>query len=271
MDVPATTGSVPSSPDRFWNLYSRYYDCVFQLMPYRKLLWDVYQALELRPGMRVLDAGCGTGNFEVFIAEKNPPSIRVDAVDFSPAMLAVASGKCSALGNVSFHHADLSAALPFEDETFDRILSINVLYALPDLDATMREFLRVLKPEGQMVLTSPAPEFSATPLLADHLRRIGNIWGFKRKAVAVLDTLTTSATSGVCSAVLNYLVINRREFEGRYRSLGPLEVRDFLERHEPGGVAEFGISRAMADQNVLATATKMSASARERPAGVSAT
>ena len=60
-------------------------------MPYRKLLWDAFEALELEPGMRVLDAGCGTGNFEHFLAEKNHPPIQIDAVDFSAEMLARAA------------------------------------------------------------------------------------------------------------------------------------------------------------------------------------
>ena len=53
------------------------------LMPYRKLLWDAFEALELEPGMRVLDAGCGTGNLEHFISDKNHPRVTIDAVDFS--------------------------------------------------------------------------------------------------------------------------------------------------------------------------------------------
>ena len=47
--------------------------------------------------MRVLDAGCGTGNFEHFIAEKNHPPVRIDAVDFSPEMLARARAEVRAI------------------------------------------------------------------------------------------------------------------------------------------------------------------------------
>ena len=88
--------------DGFWDLYSRVYDSVYQLMPYRKLLWDTYQALDLRPGMRVLDAGCGTGNFEHFVHQKNPPSVCIDAIDFSASMLSIAGRKNAGLDNVAF-------------------------------------------------------------------------------------------------------------------------------------------------------------------------
>ena len=76
---------------------------------------------------------------------------------------------------------NLSSPLPFPDATFDRILSINVLYALPDPDFTMRELLRVLKPNGVIVVTSPAPEFAVTALVIDHFKRVKNIWGAWRK------------------------------------------------------------------------------------------
>jgi ubiquinone/menaquinone biosynthesis C-methylase UbiE len=253
-----TRSTVTAEPthDEFWDSYSRYYDCVYQLMPYRKLLWDTFQALDLRPELRVLDAGCGTGNFEHFIAEKNHPPIQVDAVDFSPEMLARARAKCSGLGYVTFTQANLNGRLPFEDATFDRIVSINVLYALEDWDHTMSELLRVLKPEGKMALTSSLPEFKFGPLLADHVRRIGNIWGTRRKAKAVWDTVRVIATSGLGSMAMNVFVINRRESEGQYHSPGHSELRAFLSEHTINGLDVFDIDLAMADQNFLATATK---------------
>lgn len=242
--------------DEFWDLYSRYYDCVYQLMPYRKLLWDVYEALDLKPGMQVLDAGCGTGNFEHFIAEKDHPPVGIVAVDASPAMLDRARDKCRRLTHVTFSQVDLNGSLPFADATFDRILSINVLYALEDWDHTMSELLRVLKPEGRMVLTSSLPAFRFGPLLADHVRRIGNIWGTRRRVRAVVDTVKVVATSGVGSAILNVFVINRRESRGRYYSPDHSALRGFLDAHATSGVDEYDVGLAMADQNFLAMATK---------------
>jgi ubiquinone/menaquinone biosynthesis C-methylase UbiE len=242
--------------DSFWDVYSRVYDSVYQLMPYRKLLWDTYQALELGPGMRVLDAGCGTGNFEHFVHQKNPPSVRIDAVDFSAAMLAVAKKKNSDLDNVEFSRGDLSARLPYPDSCFDRILSINVLYALPDPDSTMRELLRVLKPGGVIVVTSPAPEFAVAALVVDHFRRVKNIWGAWRKIATVATSVGVFAVSGVAQWALNNFVINRRETDGAYHSLDSDELAQLLRRCIPSGVGEFAVGRALADQNIFATAVK---------------
>ena len=144
-----------SGSDRFWDTYSRYYDSIYRLFPYREMLWDVFTTLELEPGMRVLDAGCGTANVERFIAEKDHPPIQVDAVDFSASMLERARANCSHLDFVTFTQGDLNGRLPFEDSTFDRIVSINVLYALDDQAAVLAEWLRVLKPGGKIVIANP--------------------------------------------------------------------------------------------------------------------
>ena len=245
-----------SGVDGFWDLYSRVYDSVYRLMPYRKLLWDTYQALDLEPGMRVLDAGCGTGNFEHFVHQKNPPSVCIDAIDFSAAMLAVASKKNADLGNVEFSCGDLSGPLPYPDASFDRVLSINVLYALPDPDSTMRELLRVLKPGGVIVVTSPAPEFAVAALVLDHFRRVKNIWGAWRRVVTVATSVGIFAVSGIAQWALNNFVINRREADGAYHSLDSEEFSDLLRRCIPDGVGEFVVGRALADQNIFATAVK---------------
>ena len=246
-------------PDGFWDTYSKYYDGVYQLMPYRKLLWDTFEALDVQPGMRILDAGCGTGNFEHFIAEKDHPPVTIDAVDFSPEMLALARTKCAHLEHVSFTQADLNGTLPFPDATFDRIVSINVLFALNDWDATIEEFLRVLKPEGRMVLTSSLSEFNWAPVLKEHVARIGNIWGARRRARAVADMLRAVARTGVGALALNVMVINRRESQGHYYSPNSDALASFLQQHSAHGVGDYQVRRSMAGQNFLATATKVRA------------
>jgi ubiquinone/menaquinone biosynthesis C-methylase UbiE len=252
-------GAVATRPadggtDGFWDLYSRYYDAIYQLMPYRKLLWDTLQALDLQPGMRVLDAGCGTGNFEAFIAEKDHPPVEIEAVDFSRRMLQVAQTKCAGVGAYTFSQADLDLPLPFPDAHFDRILSINVLYALGDPDATLHELVRVLKPDGLMVLTSPLPEFRIRPLVADHFRRVRNIHGLGRQIRRVTRSILVLATSGVAQALLDHYVIGRRESEGRYRSLNLEGFTSLLERGRASGVGGFQITPALAGQGLMATA-----------------
>jgi ubiquinone/menaquinone biosynthesis C-methylase UbiE len=254
-------GLVTAAPsvDGFWDVYSRYYDAVNQLMPYRKLLWDALEALELQPGMRVLDAGCGTGNFELFMEEKGAPQVRVDAIDFSPGMLATAAWKCRGLADVEFRSADLNERLPYADATFDRVVSVNVLYTLKDWRHTMREFTRVLRPEGRVVVTSTMPGLRHGPLVREHFRRVGNVWGFSRKAGVVLDTFKMLPT-GVGAGIANVFVIDRREKQGLYRSFEPDELRRFFDREcLDGGLGNYAIWPALANQNLMAAATMRAA------------
>lgn len=254
MEANSAAADVPS--DGFWDLYSRVYDSVYHLIPYRGLLWQAYEALSLGPGMRVLDAGCGTGNFEHFISGKNPPDIEIDALDASAGMLARARKKCRSLGYVRFSAGDLNGALPFADATFDRIVTINVLYALDDPDCVILELLRVLKPDGVLVISSPLPSYSVSPMIADHFRRLRNIWGLHRRVGRALDTLWTLITGGAAQWILNNVVINGREAAGAYRSLDRDDLEDLLERHRAQGLSRYEICLASADQNLFATAVK---------------
>jgi ubiquinone/menaquinone biosynthesis C-methylase UbiE len=251
-----TLDAVPVEHDRFWDVYSRCYDCLYQLIPYRGLLWDTYQALDLEPGMRVLDAGCGTGNLELFISEKDHPPVTIEALDFSPEMLARAQKKCAHLDWIHFSRGNLNAPLPYEDGTFDRVVSVNVLYTLDDWDATMSELLRVLKPEGKMALTSSSPDFDGSELIRDHFRRIKNIHGWDRRAAKVLRTIGTMGTTGLANQLMNTFVIDKREKEGRYSSPDSDTLVSFFDRHRSGGVAGWDIDRSFANQNFLSTLTK---------------
>jgi len=60
---------------------------------------EVLDKLELKGGEHILDAGCGTGNFEKLLQNKGLNNIKVEALDFSQAMLKRAKQKN---GNHSF-------------------------------------------------------------------------------------------------------------------------------------------------------------------------
>ncbi len=71
----------------------------------------------------------------------------ITCLDYSADMLEAAKKKAADLQNISFMQGDVSA-LPFEDEHFDIVLSLNGFHAFPDKEAAFRETFRVLKKGG---------------------------------------------------------------------------------------------------------------------------
>ena len=96
----------------------------------------------------LLEIPVGTGILTMPLY-KTLPNARVTCLDYSPDMMAQAREKAShlSLSNVTFGQGDVGA-LPFADESFDIVLSLNGFHAFPDKQASYRETLRVLKPGG---------------------------------------------------------------------------------------------------------------------------
>ena len=104
-----------------------------------------------KPGDQVLDAGCGCG-FDTFVAGSMVgPSGRALGIDITPEMLAVARSAAeeSKTCNVEFREGSLEK-LPFEDSSFDLVISNGVLNLVPDKEAAFAEIARVLSPGGAL-------------------------------------------------------------------------------------------------------------------------
>jgi SAM-dependent methyltransferase len=117
----------------------------------------MFRALELEPGMRVLDLACGSGDPALAIARWLAPGGQVVGVDNSPAMLALARRRARVmrLRNVRFQRGDL-AKLALR-EKFDRVVSRYGLMFTSDLPETLRSVQRALKPGGRVVFVVWGP------------------------------------------------------------------------------------------------------------------
>lgn len=114
----------------------------------------IVQFLDLRPGMKVLDAGCGPGRLTLPLSKVVGPQGEVLAVDLQEDMLARVREKvqASALENVTFLHAALGAGqLP--QIGFDRALLVTVLGEIPDQVSALKEIYDTLKPGGILSVT----------------------------------------------------------------------------------------------------------------------
>jgi demethylmenaquinone methyltransferase/2-methoxy-6-polyprenyl-1,4-benzoquinol methylase len=103
-------------------------------------------AAAVRPGDRVLDAACGTG--DLAIAGLRAGAGKVTGLDFSERMLERARRKDA---RIEWVQGDL-LALPFADETFDAATVGFGVRNVADLEAGLRELRRVLKPGGRLAI-----------------------------------------------------------------------------------------------------------------------
>ncbi|MBQ6146509.1 MAG: methyltransferase domain-containing protein [Clostridia bacterium] len=97
---------------------------------------------------KLLEVPVGTGVLTIPLYASLPKAA-VTCLDYSADMMEHAQKRAAALGlsNVTFVQGDVGA-LPFGDESFDLVLSLNGFHAFPDKDAAFSETFRVLKPGG---------------------------------------------------------------------------------------------------------------------------
>ena len=111
----------------------------------------IMRCLNLKTGERVLDIGSGPGHQAMEMAPMVGSSGKVDGVDVSESMLKIARTRCEGVPNVEFQQAD-AFDLPFEDGTFDAVMSSMVFEYLPNAADALTEAFRVLKSGGRVAI-----------------------------------------------------------------------------------------------------------------------
>jgi len=132
----------------------------------------------LRPGMRVLDCGCGPGSITVGLAAEVAPG-EVVGIDPDPRRVEAARALAAEQGvaNVRFEQAGVHE-LPFPDASFDAALMHAVSEHIPNPVAAYQEVRRVLKPGGVFGVRTAEhgaalvwPPFTVEPSIEDLMRR----------------------------------------------------------------------------------------------------
>ncbi|MBI9082188.1 MAG: class I SAM-dependent methyltransferase [Desulfobacterales bacterium] len=109
---------------------------------------EVLQDVGLKPGMQVLDFGCGPGSFALEAAKRVGPSGRVYAVDRLALAVERVCRKGSRQGLANLEAIQTDGATGLEDESIDLVLLFDIFHSLDHPERILEEICRVLKPTG---------------------------------------------------------------------------------------------------------------------------
>lgn len=138
--------------------------------------WHCFQEAGIKPGMKVLEAGCGAGDVALILAEMVGPEGQVVGVDINPQALEAARQKAEAAGynNTLFKEGNLQDIVLEAD--FDAVVGRLVLFHLKEPTNILRHLLNYLKPGGLVVFQDynlvAARAYPFAPLFNQTLERL---------------------------------------------------------------------------------------------------
>lgn len=251
----------------FWKSYLQKYAYVINVHDYWNLLDFLYRLLgEPVSGEKILDAGCGIGNYGTFLLLKliyrlrqsllvppGSPFFSYVGIDFiKEAVLEAKETRgrierefCRGIGSLpqgapasySYFLADLESGLPFESRTFDKVCCNLVISYLQEPQRAVADLVRVLKPKGRIVVTSLKPFAD----LSEVYRNFVRVAESQREIEEARKLLNNAGR------------VKAKEAEGIYHFFSEEELTDLLRE---AGVREVETFRSFGNQANVAVGIK---------------
>ena len=203
----------------FWEKYFRTYDVLNEAIPYQKLMEDLIRACDAKREDLIFDAGSGTGNLCIRLKEYGSKPV---GFDFSEKAIEIHLSKDQ---QAEVYFGDLTDTLSFPDNYFDKVVSNNVLYTINKNIRlnVIKEFYRILKPTGKLVIANVHCGFNPLLILYDHFKQSIHVRGILR---TVIDLQRKACAIGKMVYYSYCLIIKDRN--GKYAFMEKDEQRNLL-------------------------------------------
>ena len=233
--------------DTYFDLvYTPVYDrTVARIAPYRRFMEESAGRLALRNGSTVLSVGAGTGNEMLHLTKHEiVTDFSLVAIDLSRRSLRRARRKFQGHGNGRSNPLEIlkmdAHCLAFSDQKFDAVMCLHTMDFVEDSVAVTREIFRVLKKDGDFVITYPTGRGSSG--LAAEIRR--SIAGNLRRGRLLSAMGEAMATLGATVAYAPLALSNSR----RQHSLSRSSIESLMESLS---VTQFTITEDPAYQDIV--------------------
>ncbi|MGO3328262.1 methyltransferase domain-containing protein [Gordonia sp. (in: high G+C Gram-positive bacteria)] len=185
------------------------------------------------PFGRAMELGCGTGFFLLNLMQSGVAD-KGSVTDLSPGMVKVALRNAENLGlDVDGRVAD-AESIPYDDDTFDLVVGHAVLHHIPDVEKSLREVLRVLKPGGRFVFAGEPSTYGdfyarwmsrATWWATTNITKFGPLKAWRRPQ----EELDESSRAAALEAVVDIHTFSPEDLERLASSAGAVDVRSSSE------------------------------------------
>lgn len=138
----------------------------------------IESSYEFKPGDKVLEIGCGTGNYWIGRQDTIDMCSEFILADFSEGMINTSRRNLAGMHGIDYCVCDIQN-LPFEDASFDIVIANMMLYHVPDLELALSEVKRVLKPGGTFYAATYG-EKNVMPVVHEMLREYANAPKYNR-------------------------------------------------------------------------------------------